>query len=329
MAGGKTIIINGTSVKYGGAETILHSLLEYIALNDCENQFVLLCGTRPAKLPQNVIWENKQTAGLATLWFSVFGVLWYVVKYRAGQCLSLSNLNLILPVCKRITYFHQAKVFSATSLRFKLMAWAIHLLKGSTIVVQSPLIKQRFVARFGRHYRVLVRWPGLDNVSASLSPASDKLLTKYATNHLILWPVTSPLLEQKNLNWFMHHLHWLEQNDAVVLITSKEKIDHPRFISIGLLAKVDLMALYTKVDRVMITSLEETVCLPIFEAARLGARVCVLDRPYIRSIEQWRGLPANVQIFNHCDDLDRTCSKLNTPHMDATYFQSDWQIYTS
>ncbi len=329
MAGSKTIIINASSVKYGGAATILMSLLDYIRLHDTHNRFILLCGYAPSHLPENVTWVNKQTEGLGTLWFATFGVLWYVIKYRAGQCLSLTNLNALLPLCRRITYFHQAKVFSDRSARFRLMAWAIQCLMGSTIVVQSPLIQQRFTEKFGKQFRILVRWPGLEEVEANLSANSQALLDQYRDKKIILWPVTSPYLPQKNLQWFMDNQDWLDKIDAQVWVTSDKVIDHPRFTSIGLLNKADLMALYTQVDRVMITSLEETVCLPIFEAAKQGARVCVLDRPYIRSIEQWRGLPPKVQVFSTTEDLDVTFSQSNAQQFDAAYFQSDWQIYTS
>lgn len=327
MAGSKTYIINASSVKYGGAATILNSFMDWIALNDADNQFILLSAYRPPNLPHNVQYIEKYTSGLGTLWFCTVGVLSYILKYRASYCISLSNINVILPIVKRITYFHQAKVFVAKDLRFRLMAMAIHLLKGTTVVVQSPLIKSRFMDKFGTKYQFLVKWPGLEFAEPELTPSTKEKLNLGSLKTL-LWPVTDPYLPQKNIELLLAHSAWLEAQGIKVLITSDAQVDNPNFISIGRLAKADLMALYGAVNGVIIVSEEETVCLPIFEAAQQGNNVFVLDRPYIRSLEEWRGLPENVTIFNDVMQIDINTARLTEEKLsDASYFESDWQIY--
>lgn len=327
MAGSKTYLINASSVKYGGAATILNSFMDWIAQHDSTNQFVLMSSYCPPNLPSNVRYVEKYTSGMGTLWFCTIGVLYYLIKYRASCCISLSNINLIFPIVKRITYFHQAKVFVAKDIRFRLMALAIHCLKGSTVVVQSPLIKTRFIDKFGRRYSFLVKWPGLEQVEPQLSTQTNEKLA-LIKGQTLLWPVTDPYLPQKNLDFLIKNADWLTAHNVQVLVTSDNPVDHPSFVSIGRLPKADLMSLYSEVDGVVIVSEEETVCLPIFEAAQQGSRVFVLDRPYIRSLEQWRGLPENVTIFNDIAAIvlnNTDLAKSNTP--DASYFESDWQIY--
>lgn len=314
-------------MKYGGAATILNSFMDWINLNDTDNQFILLSAYRPPNLPNNVRCIEKYTSGLGTLWFCTLGVLYYILKYRASHCISLSNINVILPIVKRITYFHQAKVFVANDLRFRLMAMAIHLLKGTTVVVQSPLIKSRFIDKFGNRYQLLVKWPGLEFAEPEMSVDTKKKLS-LNIGKTLLWPVTDPYLPQKNIDLLLANSPWLEAQNIKVLITSDNHVDNNNFVSIGRLTKADLMALYSAVDGVIIVSEEETVCLPIFEAAQQGNNVFVLNRPYIRSLEEWRGLPENVTIFDTITQMDINKPRLTAENLsDASYFESDWQIY--
>jgi hypothetical protein len=99
-------------------------------------------------------------------------------------------------------------------------------------------------------------------------------------------------------------------------------------VALGQISRAQLFDLYQRVDAVLIVSIEETLCLPIFEAASLGAKVIVLNMPYIQAIKEWRGLPQNVQLFD-------TVGKLNLqPNLDTitvspidNYFMPDWLIY--
>ena len=322
----KKIIINASAAKYGGAKTIIDSFIDWVGDSDRQTQFILLAPNKPDDLPTNVQFCKKETSGLSTLLFSCIGIFWYCLKYRATHCISFNNVNLVLPICKRITYFHQAKVFTEKSLRFRLIALAIHLLKGSTIVVQSPLIQQRFIEKFSKHYKFLVKWPG---IKAELKPQLPVSINANEQNEIVvLWPVTDPSVSQKNLDWFYQNNEWLVINRIKLLVTSKQELDLPNSIALGQISRSQLFDLYQRVDAVLIVSVEETLCLPIFEAASLGAKVMVLNMPYIQAIKDWRGLPQNVQLFDNVEQLELT------PSLDKTkvtpkdhYFLPDWLIY--
>ncbi|MFT4809543.1 MAG: hypothetical protein ACI9LX_002893 [Paraglaciecola sp.] len=322
----KKIIINASAAKYGGAKTIIESFIGWIGDCDDQTQFILMAPQKPEPLPTNVHFVRKETSGISTLLFSCLGIFWFCLKYRVSHCISFNNVNLVLPICRRITYFHQAKVFTEKSLRFRLIALAIHLLKESTIVVQSPLIQQRFAEKFSKHYKLLVKWPG---VKPEVAPHLPVQIDSNKQNELVvLWPVTDPNVSQKNLDWFYQHNDWLVANRIKLLVTSEQKLDLPNAVALGQISRAQLFDLYQRVDAVLIVSIEETLCLPIFEAASLGAKVIVLNMPYIQAIKEWRGLPQNVQLFD-------TVGKLNLqPNLDTitvspidNYFMPDWLIY--
>ncbi|MGS2722094.1 hypothetical protein [Paraglaciecola aestuariivivens] len=321
-----TIIINASAAKYGGAKTIVDSFVAWIQANDSQSQFILLCPESPERLPSNVTFVKKHTAGMWTWLFSCFGIIGYCVKYRASHCISFNNVNLLLPLCRRITYFHQAKVFSEKSLRFRLIGLAIMLLRGSTIVLQSPLIKQRFIQFFSAHYKLLVKWPGI--TPEPPLPVNQPDQIKADKQKLVLWPVTDPSVWQKNQEWFVQNQAWLSTNNIQLLVTANNTAGIPNAKALGQLSRAQLFDYYAKVDAVLIVSIEETLCLPIFEAASVGAQVWVLNQAYIRAIEAWRGLPKTVQLFNQADEIQLSLTKQSElKSTSSDYYQADWQIY--
>ena len=322
----KRVIINASAAKFGGAKTIVDSFVDWIGENDRQAAFFLLAPHKPENLPSNVHFIKKQTSGINSLLFSCLGVLWFCFKHRASHCISFNNVNLIVPICRRITYFHQAKVFTETSIRFRLIALAIHLLKGSTLVVQSPLIQQRFIKKFSSKYKFLVKWPGIKpEVAPSLTVSVD---TKEQNELVVLWPVTDPNVWQKNLEWFRQNESWLVARKVRLLVTSEQTLDIPNSVALGQITRAQLFDLYKRVDGVLIVSNEETLCLPIFEAASLGAKVMVLNMPYIQAIKEWRGLPKNVQLFSDPNEIQFSPDRDTSSALPAdNYFTPDWLIY--
>ncbi|WP_034475428.1 hypothetical protein [Aestuariibacter salexigens] len=313
------IIINASAAKLGGAKTIVDSFIAWIKVNDGDTPFILLCPQKPSDLPDNVTYIAKYTGGLGTWLFSCFWIAWICLRHRARACISFNNVNLVLPLCTRITYFHQAKAFTENSLRFRLIRWAIRRLKRSRIIVQSPLIAEQFQQCFGTGYQLDVKWPGIQ------PPEAAERQRQRQKHRQLLWPVTDPTVRQKNLAWFEQHQQWFINNDIEVLVTSDIPLTLPFFKPIGLQSRDTLFRRYREVDGVLIVSSEETLCLPIFEAASVGANVYVLDMPYIRAIESWRGLPDNVTVINGPEQIDFSVSHPNP--INLSYYQPDWQIY--
>ncbi|MFT4937766.1 MAG: hypothetical protein ACI88A_000784 [Paraglaciecola sp.] len=320
------IIINASAAKYGGGRTIVESFVSWIAEGDNVSQFILLAPQKPDQLPANVEFVQQETSGIWTFLFSCLGILWPCIKYRASHCISFNNVNLLLPICRRVTYFHQAKVFTEKSLRFRLIASAIHLLRGSTIVIQSPLIQQRFTEKFSSNYQYLVKWPGIKPEEPPSDPISINAVERDEV--VVLWPVTDPRVSQKNLAWFEQNSEWLLAHHVKLLVTSSHKIAVPNALALGQISRAQLFDLYRRVNAVLIVSTEETLCLPIFEAASVGAKVMVLNMPYIEGIKNWRGLPQNVQCFDDVNQLDLKAHSANDAAVaEQDYFKPDWHIY--
>jgi glycosyltransferase involved in cell wall biosynthesis len=320
----KRIIINATAGKVGGTKTIVDSFLLWIAANDTQSEFLLLAPNCPRDIPKNVTYIKKSTSGINTLWFSCLAVSLRVFLFRATHIICFNNINLLLPLCKRITYFHQAKLFTEKSLRFRAMAFVIRCLRGSTYIFQTPLLKDCFVNMFGERYVLQLKWAGItpENVQKLEQPQR----IKEQEGITLLWPVTNPFAKQKNLDWFYKNKAWLEENSIKLLVTSQEELDLPGACSIGLLDRKSLFELYQKVNAVIIVSTEESFCLPIFEAASLGTSVLVLKMPHIEAIHNWRPLPEHIQVFSDTSEINLAELHPGQP-ADASYYTPDWNIY--
>ena len=321
----KRIVINACAARYGGAKTIVDSYLNWLSQHNNDDQFLLLAPDAPDALPLNVTFVRKETSGLATLLFCCIGVLFYCLRFRASHCLSFNNVNLLLPVCKRITYFHQAKVFTERSLRFRVIGAAITLLRGSKVILQSPLIKERFQAFFSAHYQLDVKWPGITDEPPLQRSRCFPLEPGKIT---LLWPVTDPFVPQKNFHWIKQHQQWFIDNNVQLLIPAEAQTQLPFVTELGGMPRAELFELYRQVDGVIIVSTEETLCLPIFEAASQGTRVWVLRQPYIEAIVNWRGLPPQVSLFNVQEDISLYAeTKDNEIPINPEYYRADWQIH--
>ncbi|MBA6263221.1 hypothetical protein [Colwellia sp. Bg11-12] len=297
------ILVNATSCKLGGAKQIVE---RFVADYDFPEDLIVI-GPSSLVLPCNIHSHIFiETKGIMTMLFSVILIGWYVLKYKTQAVFSFSNINLIIPLCQRVTYFHQLKILTSSSLRFKMFRFIIRyfLIGNNRFVFQTKYVQNLFTELFG-NCESQVCWPGVH-----LAPKLLPIVKKNTLTALI--PYAYINLPQKNFQFFSR-INWSQfiRLDSIWVTVQQKNESNSVFEYIGNQSRLEMNNLYFKADILFISSLEETVCLPIFEFASTGKPVLVLSAPYIEAIANEIKLPRNIIIFKP-NEFDEILTKVLT-----------------
>jgi len=289
----RTVLVNAVSAKFGGARTIIEDFLEFAKRNQQLN-FVILTGFEPpSSLPDHIHWQKKPLSGPFAAIFNFLGVFLYFIKYRCSVLLSFNNMNtLLVSACKRITYLHQQKVLemSFKEPKTRIIRWYLRTAR-EPIIVQSPQVKDDFIAMFGNRHPVNVIWPGI-----SIPDQHTELVRKPQS---LLIPVVSPGTPHKNFDFVQQTAHLLGSGWEVLVTSSDHEVNTAGISNIqfiGVQTRAELFKRYREATCVLMASTHETVGLPIFEALATNTPVVAYDAPYIRSFREKFGIASGLEI---------------------------------
>ena len=287
------LLINATPAKMGGAKSIVENYLENADFSVFDKVILLA--------PKTVECHNKnvsshvfiETSGFFSWFFSVFYILWYVLLYRADTLISFNNVNLLIPVCKTKTYFHNLHIFNGTSLRFKLLRGTIKwFMRGKVFVFQSNYVKHEFENVFGCEYELYVNWCGCD-----IPEQAGKVRHNGFDKYKVIIPIVDINSKVKNFKFIYDRKSLFIDLDIDVISLDFNETEDDCFKYIGPQKKDDLFKLFIDCDLMIMPSLYETVGLPIFEFASTGKPVLVLNKPYLQGIKDTVGLTKNIVPF--------------------------------
>lgn len=291
------LLINATPAKYGGAKTIVERYLNDCTFNDYERVILLA--------PKNVSCNNDkvehihiETNGVWSWLFSIIGVLYFVLRYNAQKLISFNNVNLIIPVCKTITYYHTPHIFYSNHIRHKLLRFTIkRLMKRKHFVFQSNYVLNEFISLFDDNYEFSVNWCGCEK------PIYDKTFAQKVNFNCIV-PILDAYSDVKNFKFIAVNNDFISDLGITIKTLSSSGPKGKNINYLGMQTKENLFELYNSCDFMIMPSLYETVGLPIFEFAASGKPVLVLDKPYINGINETVGLTKNIIIFKPDDFHD-------------------------
>lgn len=287
------ILANAASAKSGGARTIVESF--YRAARHREDMdFVILAGFAPPPgLPSHVEWIEMPLGGKRAAFFHLFTVLICYHRFRCSRLLSFNNMNCVFLGRHRcITYFHQSKVLDKSLSELKLRITRAYLaFSRERVVVQSPQVRDDFIAMFGNRHPVTVSWPGI-SVPQDIPP-------EIRSANTLLIPVASPQSPHKNFGFIRQTAEALGSEWEVQITAHPGTVDsgdaeNIRFI--GPQSREALFRLYRRATCVMLASTHETVGLPIFEALAVDTPVVAFDAPYIRALRETFGISSGLEI---------------------------------
>lgn len=289
----KRILVNAASAKIGGARTIIESFY-CAARHQEEMDFVILAGfAPPSGLPSHIEWIEMPISGARAAFFHLFSVLIYYHRFRCSRILSFNNMNCIfLGRDKCITYFHQAKVLDRALSEVKLRVTRAYLeFSRDRVVVQSPQVRDDFVAMFGDRHPISIAWPGIS--------VPEDVHKENRSPSILLIPVTTPESSHKNFGFIRQTAEllgpaWEVQVTAQASTADAGGADNISFI--GPQSREELFRLYRQAACVMLASTHETVGLPIFEALAVDTPVVAFDAPYIRALREKFGISSGLEI---------------------------------
>lgn len=324
------ILINATAAKFGGARTIVESYLQWIAENDSENEYHVFVGFDCSQFQcHNIHYYKKETGGFKSFLYSTIGILINVLKIKPDILFSFNNVNLAIPCVKRVTYFHQLKVFDKRFDKTFLYRFVIKwFLKKTSFIVQSNFVRDSFISLFECDYNVKVMWPGfLVPGKSSFDITFINEIKKFKENSkTLLFPVSDVQAWHKNFKFLTKNKHLFKKNNIQIIVTSDDGKSDDVFTYIGKQSYDHMFALYEKVDGLIFVSLLETLGLPIFEFATTGKPVFVLKQGYIEDLYNKFEKPLNIVLFEE----DSMFSALNcdfskyTVEKSMKYSESEW-----
>lgn len=298
----KNILVNASASKTGGAETIIRTFVSNIP--DDENNYIILSPINfKISEKRNILFIHKKTSGAKTIFFSLLGIMIYVIKYRPKKIISFNNINYIFSKSKGITYFHQPKALSSGYTDLKIIIYDICiyiLLRKNIFVVQSDFIKELFISKYKiNNNQVISCWPGF-NIPIK-KESIDFLTLKRNFSYVGILPIAY-IADHKNIESLNELLPDLERNNVriITLLNKNNSLltTSDNFENIGCIEREILFDLYDKCDFLIFPSKDETVGLPIFEFLQTGKPAFVFTAGYSQSYYRQFKRPENFILYN-------------------------------
>lgn len=294
------VLINASAAKYGGAKAIVEKFVEETDFNSYDKVYLLAPEMLRVK-NDKVHKINIETTGIMTLLFSTLFVVYWVLKLKASKLISFNNLNLVIPIVDRVTYFHMPHTFYKKTLKHKIYRFVISkLLDGTRFVVQTEFVKSEFLRVFGYKHSLFVNWPGCQKPKRNKEPMTllSNVNTKNNKRLKCIIPIIDTNSVHKNFDFFVKRINEIAFLNIDFFITSDKGPELSSVSYIGVQSREKLDDIYHEMDFMLFPSVFETVGLPIFEFSSLGKPVLVLNMPYLRGIENTVELTSNIVLFD-------------------------------
>lgn len=327
----KTILINASAAKTGGALTILKTFLENLPKSG-SRRYVVLSPLSNERNEANIGYIQISTQGIGTIFFTTLGILYYILKYKPKKVISFNNINTPFYPSRGITYFHQLKALKEyKDLKIKIYDFIITtFLKENTFIVQSELVKELFLKKYPIHpIKVISCWPGFSiPETVSLPPSISSIFNENTNRNIGLLPIAFNSLH-KNVQ-ILHSLEEFFQANNCIIISlfdegSSPFKNHDVIINIGGVSREILFELYNRIDFLVFTSRDETVGLPVFEFMQTGKPAFVYQAPYAEGFYQQFSHPDNFILFGDEKAFkDLFLQKINTKATPFRYSEGEW-----
>ena len=279
----KKVFINACAAKEGGALSIVEG---YVKECDPIDFYYIVSPTEPTILPINSKWIEFKTNNIYTFIYTVLFSYFHAVFYcRASKIISFNNYNCLFSfLLTRVTYFHNILIVEDSSLKYKVIRFYLKFFNQSSCdyIFQTSYVSNMFKSIL----------PGI-NSSTIIHPKVDVDFTyksdyfdfsQYAKSINLLIPITDVNFAHKNIN-LIYSLAKKTSSLNIVFFVTADGVNFDNVIFIGKKCKSEFLYVMSESNGIVISSLFETFCLPIFEAISLNVPVYILDRPYISGLE--------------------------------------------
>ena len=314
----KTVIINATATKFGGALTILKEYLSEIKKFDSKSIYFIFCGMDLSEfISDNIKVVPIKThgfglGGLKRIFWDALGLYGFclIKRIKPNLIISFQNTGVIYPNVKQLIYYHQPVPLFKFKWKFykkdetllfiykEIYPFLIRLMfnRNSEFVVQQKFLKKLFSDKFNiKDERIHVIVP---NINVKFKSSIEKIVLDqskfnifYPTNaakyknYDILFSAISKIKEASVEVYDKLILHITLGQDTNGL---KDKIDKYQISTkihfLGIIPYESVIAYYNSVQLLVFPSYIETFGLPLIEAASLGLPILVSDLDYSHEV---------------------------------------------
>lgn len=304
------LAIDGIGAKHGGAATVLLGLVQAALTHPDIDKVSVFCspaGLRLFDFPEHPALEiiecrTVDRNRLARVWWFEQGLARAVKRIGAGRLVCLGSGGVLpSPNVVSATLVQRIQPFSpdrsssddlTESLRKRALAiTAARSIRGcSWVFVQTQTVKDRVVAKLDVDAsRVLVFQPTASTMSSKPVPAHPSIdpMRRTPPGQRVLY--VGSATSHKDLRTLRKAMWLVRRLQPSRLFLTLEP-DHPAargegLHGLGYLADpAVLRQAYEEADVVVLTSLEETVGLPLVEAMHFGKPIVVPDLPYAHDV---------------------------------------------
>lgn len=337
------VFVNASAAKSGGALTILNLFCR--SKNYDEHNFYYVASPiKPIILPKNCKWLRVSTSGLFSALFSLLLCNFYYFLYGCNKLVSFSNINSILPIKNRVTYFHNILICDSKLFKYKLIRFALKYLnqRECKYIFQTRYVRDRFDDALICDVRYMIAWPGLNKELLSCMP-QDSIMTKLSSSEIschsktFIVPIVNINDAHKNFNLLLNIVEEVSKRglDITFNVTAnhpvnEEKLFNKHISFIGELTHRDFIEKISISDGVLICSSKETLCLPIFEAVCKKKPAIVLNAEYISGLHEQFGKIPGMFLFNDVTevcDIMASDALFSVEYTDSKiYVDGDWEF---
>lgn len=293
------ILVHATGAKLGGAVTVINSYCEANA-EDLLNYYYIFSPVKPPVMPKNSEWIEYRTDGLSTLFFSLLTSVFYYFYFKCDSIISFSNVNALIDLGRRVTYFHNMLICTSSNFKYKILRFILRYINQGNVeyIFQTEFVADKFCQIIGYVPTYKVCWPGvstpLNIISKESSPCDGSFLlvpiTDLSNKHKnfdLVVELASLLLPISRLKFILTCSNLQDRINLPSNIIFINNVSHTRFLNILSMS-----------EGVIITSTVETVCLPIFEALSLGKKAYVYNAEYLHGLHHFLDGSEHTFIFN-------------------------------
>lgn len=324
----KNVLINASAAKCGGALTILNLFCRSKS-SDEFNFYFIISPVKPSFLPKHSKWIKLSTSGVYTTIFSLLVVNFYYFIYKCDKVISFSNLNSVLPLKERVTYFHNILICDSPAIKYKLIRFVHKYLNQKTCmyIFQTDFVYQRFLAVFFKVDFFKIAWPGLELDLSGVSKISDDgAQVKEHMNKYYVVPIVNLDNLHKNFKMIVNIASQLVESKHIEFRVTAKSIVFPglphNIKFIGPLTREDFLNEVANSSGVLNVSTNETLCLPIFESICLNKPAFVLNADFLSGLYSHFSEINGLYVFN---DVTSACCLLESFNMDSNIYSK--QIY--
>jgi len=198
-------------------------------------------------------------------------------------------------------------------------------------IFQTSYVRNEFERTIGYLPNQKTLWPGIKPQDLDLSIKVGPYRSSSTFNFLVpIMDISHPhknyqLIERYSAKDSRYSLKYC----ITASVTETNDVDERKLKFLGELPHTEFLKAINEHDGVLITSETETLCLPIFEALVRNKPVFVLDKGYIRGLEDEFGTINGLYKFNDFESLVTSVEQSlcqSEPYFREEYLKGNWNF---